>query len=180
MGNPETDDYYDYKGLLEYAWSHAVISDLLYENAKQVCDFKLFNWSEECNRAMSEVFKEYREIDIYNIYAPRCLINNNNTKSNSSNTKSFTEVLILLFQIMHIYSLCHQVNYILRKLIKDFGKIFTLQVMNSYGLRKMRIFGGYDPCYSTYAEEYFNRLDVQLSLHANIDGKSQVKWKVCK
>nr|XP_048322293.1 serine carboxypeptidase-like 33 [Ziziphus jujuba var. spinosa] len=143
VGNPETDDYYDYKGLLEYAWSHAVISDQLYEKAKQVCDFKLSIWSEECNKAMSQVFEEYREIDIYNIYAPRCLIKNNNAKNDSNNTESLTKV------------------------------------MNSYGLRKMRIFGGYDPCYSTYAEEYFNRLDVQTSLHVNVDGRSQVKWKVC-
>nr|XP_048322294.1 serine carboxypeptidase-like 33 [Ziziphus jujuba var. spinosa] len=140
VGNPETDDYYDYKGLLEYAWSHAVISDQLYEKAKQVCDFKLSIWSEECNKAMSQVFEEYREIDIYNIYAPRCLIKNNNAKNDSNNTESLTKV------------------------------------MNSYGLRKMRIFGGYDPCYSTYAEEYFNRLDVQTSLHVNVDGRSQVKW----
>lgn len=53
--------------------------------------------------------------------------------------------------------------------------------MNSNGLRKMmRIFGGYDPCYSTYVEEYFNKLDVQLAIHANVDGNTQVNWKVCK
>ncbi|OIV95278.1 hypothetical protein TanjilG_07434 [Lupinus angustifolius] len=35
-GNPETEDYYDNKGLLEYAWSHAVISDQQYNKAKKV------------------------------------------------------------------------------------------------------------------------------------------------
>ena len=40
VGNPETGDYYDYKGVLEYAWSHAVISDQQYDKAKQLCDFK--------------------------------------------------------------------------------------------------------------------------------------------
>jgi serine carboxypeptidase-like clade 2 len=75
VGNPETDDYYDSKGLLEYAWSHAVISDQLYEKAKKECDFEMFIWSNECTSAMNQVFGQYQEIDIYNIYAPKCLIN---------------------------------------------------------------------------------------------------------
>ena len=81
MGNPETEDYYDYKGLLEYAWSHAVISDQQYEKAKQVCDFKQFQWSDECNAAMNEVFNDYSEIDIYNIYAPSCRLNSTSSSA---------------------------------------------------------------------------------------------------
>ncbi|MCL7045002.1 hypothetical protein MKW94_003055 [Papaver nudicaule] len=42
-------------------------------------------------------------------------------------------------------------------------------------LSRMRIFGGYDPCFSTYTEEYFNMADVQSALHAKTTGK----WKVC-
>ncbi|XP_062178132.1 serine carboxypeptidase-like 33 isoform X2 [Alnus glutinosa] len=134
VGNPETDDYYDSKGLLEYAWSHAVISDQLYDKAKKVCDFKRFYWSIDCNNAMNQVFDEYQEIDIYNIYAPKCLVNT---------TSSLAKV-------------------------------------NDYGLRGIRVFGGYDPCFSTYAEDYFNRKDVQSSLHAGIRGRnSNVTWKVC-
>lgn len=79
VGNPITDDYHDNKGLLEYAWSHAVISDQTYDKAKSVCDFKLENWSQQCNEAMSTVFQAYNEIDIYNIYAPSCLINGSAT-----------------------------------------------------------------------------------------------------
>lgn len=80
MGNPETDDYSDNKGLLEYAWSHAVISDQQYEKAKSVCDFKVPDWSNQCAQAMGVVFDAYQEIDIYNIYAPSCL----NTTLNST------------------------------------------------------------------------------------------------
>ncbi|KAE8077081.1 hypothetical protein FH972_015682 [Carpinus fangiana] len=133
VGNPETDEYYDSKGLLEYAWSHAIISDQLYEKAKKVCDFKMFIWSNECTSAMNQVFGQYQEIDIYNIYAPKCLIN----------TKSSLAV-------------------------------------NNYGLRGIRVFGGYDPCFSTYAEEYFNRKDVQSSLHVGVGrSNSNGTWKVC-
>ncbi|XP_028549431.1 serine carboxypeptidase-like 26 isoform X2 [Dendrobium catenatum] len=56
VGNPETDNYYDSKGLLEYAWSHSVISDQAYATVNKAC-----NWS------------DINEIDIYNIYAPMCI-----------------------------------------------------------------------------------------------------------
>ncbi|KAJ6432114.1 hypothetical protein OIU84_019382 [Salix udensis] len=88
VGNPETNDYYDYKGLLEYAWSHAVISDQLYDKAKQVCDFRVPNWSNDCNDAMNFVFEKYSEIDIYNIYAPTCLINTTSSSAGSSDSST--------------------------------------------------------------------------------------------
>lgn len=94
VGNPETEDYYDYKGLLEYAWSHAVISDQQYDKAKQVCDFKQFQWSNECNQAMNEVFQDYSEIDIYNIYAPACRLNSTSSVApNHSNSNGPAESL---------------------------------------------------------------------------------------
>ncbi|KAI9074307.1 hypothetical protein K1719_043730 [Acacia pycnantha] len=123
VGNPATEDYYDYTGILDYAWSHAVISDQQYEKAKLVCDFKQFNWSKECQEAMDVVSSEASGIDIYNIYAP--------------------------------------------------GR-------NDYRPRMMRIFGGYDPCYTIYVEEYFNRIDVQSSFHADIKGRNtNFTWKSC-
>lgn len=72
VGNPLTDDYYDSKGLAEYAWGHSVVSDEVYEHIKKVCDFRISNWTDDCDKAMSTVFSQYQEIDIYNIYAPRC------------------------------------------------------------------------------------------------------------
>ncbi|XP_019463273.1 PREDICTED: serine carboxypeptidase-like 33 isoform X1 [Lupinus angustifolius] len=149
VGNPETEDYYDYKGLLEYAWSHAVISDQQYDKAKQVCDFKKSEWSKECNQAMNGIFQDYSEIDIYNIYVPKCRLNS---------TSSVT--------IVHDS--------------KSHGPESFTEVRNDYRVGRMRIFGGYDPCYSPYAEEYFNRIDTQSSLHANIERRNtNVTWKVC-
>lgn len=143
VGNPETDDYFDSKGLLEYAWSHSVVSDEVYEKAKAVCDFKKWSWSNECNQAMNVVYGKYREIDIYNIYAPICV---------SSSTQKST------------YS----------SLFK--GKNDGLSSL------KMKIpfpGGGYDPCYSSYTEKYFNRLDVQSALHVHLNGHASVKWQIC-
>ncbi|KAG7625557.1 Serine carboxypeptidase-like 33 [Arabidopsis thaliana] len=141
VGNPLTDDEYDNKGILEYAWSHAVISDHLYDSAKHNCDFKSSNWSEPCNVAMNTVFTKYKEIDIYNIYAPKCI-------SNSSSGASY-----LGFGVNNK-----------SPAVKDWFK-------------RVRWFEGYDPCYSNYAEEYFNRVDVRLSLHATT--RNVARWKVC-
>ena len=95
VGNPETDDYYDYKGLLEYAWSHTVITDQHYDKAKQACDFKSPNWSSECNIVMNQLFEKYNEIDIYNIYAPKCLTNSTSSLAHSSDSvNSLAKVII--------------------------------------------------------------------------------------
>ncbi|CAH2053489.1 unnamed protein product [Thlaspi arvense] len=140
VGNPLTDDEYDNKGILEYAWSHAVISDNLYDTAKRNCDFKSSNWSEPCNVAMNTLFQKYKEIDIYNIYAPKCT-------TNSSSGASFLGA-----------------GDYKPPAIKDWFK-------------RVRWCEGYDPCYSDYAEKYFNRADVRTSLHATTQGVS--RWKVC-
>ncbi|KAL5700338.1 Serine carboxypeptidase-like 26 [Ranunculus cassubicifolius] len=81
VGNPETEDYYDNKGILDYAWTHAVISDQVYEEANKKCNFKKYNWSDECIEVMNGVFNTYKEIDIYNIYAPTCLLSSGSSSS---------------------------------------------------------------------------------------------------
>ncbi|EYU33073.1 hypothetical protein MIMGU_mgv1a022493mg, partial [Erythranthe guttata] len=101
VGNPETNDYFDYKGLLEYAWSHSVISDQDYDNAVKSCDFMIENWSTAC--------------------------------------------------------------------------VNGAQTSRMWGRMKVGP-GGYDPCYSKYAEAYFNKIEVQKALHVMSD---RVKWTVC-
>ncbi|GFP99877.1 serine carboxypeptidase 24 [Phtheirospermum japonicum] len=39
-------------------------------------------------------------------------------------------------------------------------------------------FAGYDPCTESYAEKYYNRIDVQRALHANSTG-IPYKWTAC-
>ena len=98
VGNPETDDYYDTKGLVEYAWSHAVISDQMYEHINQVCNFKLSNWTGDCIVAMSSVYQEYNKIDIYNIYAPKC----NTPQKTSSNVAGVSYLSVQHYQYMAV------------------------------------------------------------------------------
>lgn len=65
-----------------------------------------------------------------------------------------------------------------------FGWFIYDQVQSDGGMRRMRFIagGGYDPCYSNHAQDYFNRIDVQTALHANarVAVNATVKWQVCK
>nr|CAB3473065.1 unnamed protein product [Digitaria exilis] len=140
VGNPLTDDYYDSKGLAEYAWSHSVVSDEVYERIKKVCNFRISNWTDDCDKAMSIVFSQYHEIDIYNIYAPRCNLP-------QSSTAPFVDQALSANNHEHFR-------------------------------RRIRMFSGYDPCYSSYAEKYFNKEDVQRAFHANVSGSR--KYQVCR
>ncbi|KAK3164306.1 hypothetical protein QOZ80_1AG0015610 [Eleusine coracana subsp. coracana] len=117
VGNGITDEYYDEKALVEFAWSHSVISDQIYENVKNVCDFRLPYFTNECADAMDLVYTH-------------------SASSVETNAK------------------------------KKF--------------KRLRMSSGYDPCYSTHIEDYFNRIDVQKLLHANVSGWiKDRRWTIC-
>uniref|UniRef100_A0ACD5YXR1 Uncharacterized protein n=1 Tax=Avena sativa TaxID=4498 RepID=A0ACD5YXR1_AVESA len=141
VGNAETNDYYDYKGQVEFAWSHSVISDQLYERVNNVCDFRLSSWTKECRHVMATVYAQYDKIDIYNVYAPKCNTQESGLFSTSDSTP---------------------------------------EMNTKKRLTRVRMYSGYDPCYSTYVEDYMNRMDVQKSLHANISGWiKDRRWSLC-
>lgn len=75
LGNPETCDAEDWKGLVDYAWSHAVISDETHKTISDSCDFNSDDtWSNQtCSQAVDEVLKQYKEIDIYSLYTSVCI-----------------------------------------------------------------------------------------------------------
>ncbi|KAE8719832.1 Serine carboxypeptidase-like 31 [Hibiscus syriacus] len=75
LGNPETDDAEDWRGMVDYAWSHAVISDETQKIIRESCDFKSNDtWSNKtCSQGVDEVLKQYKEIDIYSLYTPVCI-----------------------------------------------------------------------------------------------------------
>ncbi|KAF5943756.1 hypothetical protein HYC85_017833 [Camellia sinensis] len=84
LGNPETCDAEDWKGLVDYAWSHAVVSDETHETIRMSCDFNSNNtWSNnDCSQAVDEVLRQYKEIDIYSLYTSVCI--GNSTSSGGS------------------------------------------------------------------------------------------------
>nr|CAB3477103.1 unnamed protein product [Digitaria exilis] len=80
----------------------------------------------------------YREIDIYNVYAPKCDTDGSASSSSSDNSVEKSKS------------------------------------------KRLRMYSGHDPCYSNYIEAYFNKMDVQKSLHANFSGWiKDRRWSLC-
>nr|AFK36150.1 unknown [Lotus japonicus] len=71
------DDETDQKGMIDYAWDHAVISDALYHNITTTCNFS--NPTSECNAELNKYFSVYSIIDMYSLYTPRCFSNSSET-----------------------------------------------------------------------------------------------------
>ncbi|OMP05741.1 Peptidase S10, serine carboxypeptidase [Corchorus olitorius] len=80
IGNALLDDETDQKGMIDYAWDHAVISDRVYEDVKAKCNFSLPNVSDDCNTALNAYFAVYRIIDMYSLYAPDCVSNSSSSR----------------------------------------------------------------------------------------------------
>ncbi|MQL81884.1 hypothetical protein Taro_014354 [Colocasia esculenta] len=71
IGNALMDDETDQKGMVDYAWDHAVISDSVYHGIKKSCNFSQ-KASVACNTALDKYFAVYKIIDMYSLYTPRC------------------------------------------------------------------------------------------------------------
>ncbi|KAJ0967054.1 hypothetical protein J5N97_023971 [Dioscorea zingiberensis] len=86
IGNALMDDETDQRGMIDYAWDHAVISDKVYSDVKKTCNFSEHN-SKACNAALGEYFSVYEIIDMYSLYAPVCV----NSTSKYSRTRHMVE-----------------------------------------------------------------------------------------
>lgn len=82
IGNPALDETWDEKGFLEYAWSHAVISDQTYQSTKNACGlFEQEIRSESCQHLMDSLYDNFDPVDIYSLYTDRCLTSNDQKPS---------------------------------------------------------------------------------------------------
>ena len=65
VGNPETDDGYDWRGNMDYAWSHGIISDETHNIISSNCDFFSNNtWDNlKCKTAVDETLARLDDID---------------------------------------------------------------------------------------------------------------------
>ncbi|KAL0363349.1 UNVERIFIED_CONTAM: Serine carboxypeptidase-like 31 [Sesamum calycinum] len=77
LGNPETHDAEDWRGIVDYAWSHAIVSDETHKTIIRTCDFYSDDpWNNtDCKTAVQEMFKQYKEIDMYSLYTTLCQSN---------------------------------------------------------------------------------------------------------
>ncbi|KAG9442274.1 hypothetical protein H6P81_018128 [Aristolochia fimbriata] len=72
IGNGWIDLETDQKGYVDYAWTHALISDESYWNIKRKCNFTLPDPGEPCWNAMAAIDDLFNVIDMYSIYSPLC------------------------------------------------------------------------------------------------------------
>ncbi|XP_070055923.1 serine carboxypeptidase-like 34 [Nicotiana tomentosiformis] len=82
VGNALMDDETDQKGMIDYAWDHAVISDHLYHSIKRVCNFSLEHPGDDCDDLLNQYFAVYKIVDMYSLYVPTCV--NSNFSSSST------------------------------------------------------------------------------------------------
>ncbi|KAH7286719.1 hypothetical protein KP509_32G019800 [Ceratopteris richardii] len=140
IGNAVVDDALDMKGLIDYAWSHAIVSDSFYKNISSGCDFTLTSWSTECGTLVGSLFSKYRPINIYDIFSDVCVDSSSKAHSIKDLSMSFTRRGSNMSPILE-----------------------TMEIPNGQA-------GGTDPCLDDHVEMYLNRLDVQQALHANVTG----------
>ncbi|EOA34398.1 hypothetical protein CARUB_v10021926mg [Capsella rubella] len=99
LGNPETSDAEDWKGYVDYAWSHAVISDETYGVISRTCNFSSnTTWDvRECKEGVDEIVKQYHQIDQYSLYTPPCIksstLNSTGFKTNLANSKMMPRMM---------------------------------------------------------------------------------------
>ncbi|KAL8154377.1 hypothetical protein V2J09_012137 [Rumex salicifolius] len=87
MGNAVINDETDTKGMIDYFWTHAMISDESRNAIFKHCDFSpsAATQSETCAVAYTDASEELGNIDIYNIYAPVCFSSNLTTLPQTPN-----------------------------------------------------------------------------------------------
>lgn len=62
---------------MDYAWSHAVVSDETYKTIVKSCDFYSDDTlnNSDCYAGWDELLSQYDEIDIYSLYTSVCIAN---------------------------------------------------------------------------------------------------------
>ncbi|XP_023548786.1 serine carboxypeptidase-like 34 [Cucurbita pepo subsp. pepo] len=81
IGNALLDDETDQRGMIEYAWDHAVISDRLYGEIVRNCNFSNTVPTKACDISLSKYFDVYNIIDMYSLYSPTCVETNSSSGS---------------------------------------------------------------------------------------------------
>jgi serine carboxypeptidase-like clade II len=77
IGNAVINDWTDTKGMYDFFWTHALISDATADAIGRHCNFSAAaaaaaGSNDKCDEATSEADEALEDIDIYNIYAPNC------------------------------------------------------------------------------------------------------------
>lgn len=80
---------------------HALNSDETHEGIEKHCEFEKINFTNECNKYLNRASDEVGNIDLYNIYAPRC--DSAATKTDASTPiYSVSSILPRCFAFLHL------------------------------------------------------------------------------
>lgn len=117
IGNAVINEATDMAGLVDYAWSHAIISDEVHTNIHGSCRFEeeTTNKSEQCYDNFKGFMDAYSDIDIYSIYTPVCL--SSSSSSSSRKPKIVVSPRLLTSQVRYIHylklfvMLCNHYNF---------------------------------------------------------------------
>ncbi|TXG56910.1 hypothetical protein EZV62_018223 [Acer yangbiense] len=71
-GNAMMDFETDQDGMIDYAWGHALISDGVYRDIKQYCNFSRQGQTQNCFQALIKYYQLFDLIDMYSLYTPTC------------------------------------------------------------------------------------------------------------
>ncbi|XP_073117390.1 serine carboxypeptidase II-3 [Elaeis guineensis] len=74
IGNGVINDETDEKGMFDYFWTHALISDETIDAIHKYCNFSpnASNEPKQCVQTVENAYELVTTLDIYNIYAPLC------------------------------------------------------------------------------------------------------------
>ncbi|XP_058071249.1 serine carboxypeptidase 1-like [Magnolia sinica] len=88
VGNGWVDYITNEIGTYDYIWTHAMNSDETNAQIHATCDFSA-NFTKECLNALNDADDQIGNIDTYNIYAPLCNYNNNQTTVSTGSITNF-------------------------------------------------------------------------------------------
>lgn len=138
----------DQDGMVDYAWSHAVISDQLYHSLNRECDFKMGNQTNSCSLAVKLFLQAYSDIDMYSIYTPVCVSDFERRRASKKLVvapRSFSQHVSIFFYVLSAFLtstgtyICGQhvtlrdrafmclgpiISYIIEELLIELWKIF--------------------------------------------------------
>uniref|UniRef100_A0A5B7C8J7 Carboxypeptidase n=1 Tax=Davidia involucrata TaxID=16924 RepID=A0A5B7C8J7_DAVIN len=144
LGNPETCDAEDWRGLVDYAWSHAVVSDETHKTIRESCDFNSNDtWSnEDCGQAVDEVLRQYKEIDIYSLYTSVCIAGSTASEKKSLQVM-FKRTSKMMPRIMGGYDPCldgYAKNYYNRPDVQKALHVSDGHKLKNWSICNMKIF----------------------------------------
>lgn len=85
IGNAYVDDETENAGMFNFFWTHALISDEIYEGIVSNCNFSEgATITQSCDDYASQAYGAFSNIYFYDIYAPLCSAYSNSTPSVSS------------------------------------------------------------------------------------------------